>query len=273
MSPLIIGLIVVAILAIVVVVIYLIPPTLPENFPASYIVSNSEGKIISKDDLKALRTSKFTLPFIPNTVSAWVKLDPSYVATNRAGVIIGNNDGVRTIMNPFNFELHTDSRPRYYKNTIISGTTRAVLDSTFRPTAPVIQNDVWTNVTVVRDVPNKKVLLYLNGEQKGVNDYTNDVNASTFFNDTITLTDYIIGNDLRQGDGLPLNGSLSTVRVFGSALTSDEIKKLYEVDRYNLKKIAPTTDMFDQLPAPPVAQYIYHNNLYRIMTSRLNLKP
>lgn len=274
MSPLIIGLIAVAIIAIV-VVIYLIPPTLPENFPASYIVAASEGKIMSKDDLKAARATKFNLPFVPNTVSAWVKLDPSYVATNRAGVILGNNDGVRTIMNPFNFELHTDSRPRYWKNTVISGVTRAVLDSTFHPTAPVILNDVWTNVTVVRDVPNKKVILYLNGVQKGVNDYTSDVNASTFFNDTITLTDYIIGNDLRTGDGVPLNGSLSTVRVFGSALTSDEIKKLYEIDKYNLKKIAPTTDVFDQLPMPPApaAQYIRNNSLYRIMTSRLNLKP
>ena len=273
MSPLVIGIIIAIVLIIIFVVVLSMNsvPSLPSDFPVSYLVS--EGKIMSKDELKAARTNKFDLPFVPNTVSAWVKLDPSYDAKNRVGSIIGNNDGLIKNMNPFNFELHTDSRPRYYKNTIISGTTRAVLDSTFRPTAPVIQNDIWTNVTVVRDVPNKKLLLYLNGVKKGENDYTSDANALTFFNDTITLTDYIIGNDLRAGDGIPFNGSISTVRVFDSILTPDQITKLYEVDRYNLKKIAPTTDMFDQLPAPPVAQYIYHNNLYRIMTSKLQINP
>ena len=282
MSPLIIGIIIAIVLIIIFVVVLRMNsgPSLPSDFPVSYLVS--EGKIMSKDELKAARTNKFDLPFVPNTVSAWVKIDPSYdyKQNTRVGAIIGNNDGLINNKNPFNFELHARTRPRYYKSSNYDG-TQITMDAIFEPKVPVVPNDIWSNITIVRDIINKKVILFLDGIQTTVYDYSKDPNESKWFDNTIRLTDYIIGNDLRAGDGIPFNGSLSTVRVFNSILTPEQITKLYEVDKYNLKKIAPTTDIFSEpasqpaaKPASqPAAQYIRYNNLYRIMTSRLNLQP
>ena len=277
MSPLVIGIIIAVVLIIIIVVVVLIMnsgPSLPSNFPKSYPIS--EGKIMSKDELVAARDTKFNLPFVPNTVSAWVKIDPSYVTTNRVGGILGNHDGFVKDKNSFNFELHARARPRYYKSNNYDG-TQITMDAVFEPSTPVIPNDVWANVIIVRDTLNKKVILFLDGVEKVVYDYSKDPNESKWFDNTIRLTDYIIGNDLRAGEGIPFNGSLSTIRVFEDILSPEQIKQLYDVDKYNLQKIAPPTDVFQQvsqpLPTQPAAQSIRFNSLYRIMTSRLNLQP
>jgi len=137
------------------------------------------------------------------TISSWVKFSNVSDST-RVGNIIGNHPNSPNI----NLEGHTNGRIRFYWNSgqrDIFGTTD-------------LRGD-WHFVTVVRNKTLDYIRIYIDGNKEVETTAADNINISSQFR---------IGNDFRTGTGIPYNGYIDDVRIYNRALSSDEVKLLYD---------------------------------------------
>ena len=141
------------------------------------------------------------------TASAWVKFDNVSNAT-RVGNIIGKHPQT----SHFNFEGAVNGRIRLYWNSgeiDISGTKDL--------------RGSWHKVTVVRNKTVNKITIYVDGEKEveGLAGTNIDIHWPLR-----------IGADYRVAPGIPFHGMIDDVKLYSRALTQEEIKNNYDIEKY-----------------------------------------
>ncbi|WP_339319325.1 LamG-like jellyroll fold domain-containing protein [Paenibacillus sp. FSL R10-2734] len=188
---------------------------------------------------------------IPTTAEVMVKLSPNI---NTRQVIIGNyKDGSQ---NSWSLELTADNRLRYweqYKDA--SGVQRSISD--LYVTGVDVATDEWMQLSVVRNIANKKIEVYKNGAkafERAVTYIAPDNTAST-------LPMYV-GTDYRKS--MWLNGEISEIRLWNTARTPEEISQytstkltgaeqgLAHAWRLHSDNISPSTIFSDLVNTNPI---------------------
>lgn len=142
------------------------------------------------------------------SITAWVKF--GNVADNvRVGNIIGKYNHIPH----FNFEGHTSGRLRFYWNG-------GQID--FFGTKDL--RGVWHNVAVVRNKLDDTIKLYIDGVLDAQR------TAGTNISPSWPLK---IGDDYRNNNlpAIPFNGHIGSILVYNKALTENEIKQNYKIDK------------------------------------------
>lgn len=141
------------------------------------------------------------------TIMAWVKFGSVADAT-RVGNIIGNYGNAAP---NFNFEGYTSGRVRLWWNG-------GEIDN-------LVQMDLrgeWHHIAVTRKVSENKSVIYIDGVEKLILISGANVDIKWPLR---------IGNDFRAGVGIPFNGLIDDVRVYNRALTLEEIKFNYDLNK------------------------------------------
>jgi hypothetical protein len=135
------------------------------------------------------------------TIEAWIKVPSSFPEDTRIGNIIGNYPHSAN----FNFEGYTNGQLRFWWN---NG------ECDIRATDFDMGDGAWHHVAVSRDARANEIILYADGEKKGVSGAGS--NADTEW-------PLRIGNDFR-GTGLPFSGQIDDVRIWNVARDSSAIR-------------------------------------------------
>ena len=147
----------------------------------------------------------------PTTFEAWIKL-PKSAANSRGGVILGNYGDTTSPV--ISFEIHTGGNPRLYW---LGRTSSDLVDCKF--TDINVCTGEWLHLAIVRDKTKKKIHCYINGEL-----------AATMalplkaVRDLLCVEPFVLGGDLRDGNGQYFKGSIKSVAIYDSVRTADQIK-------------------------------------------------
>lgn len=142
------------------------------------------------------------------SIMAWVKFD-NVANLTRIGNIIGNYGHTPH----FNFEAISYGRLRFYWK---SGEIDLLSATDLR--------GGWHNVAVVRNKIKDTITLYIDGV------FNVQKTAGTNLDIKLPLR---IGDDYRNTDspGIPFHGTINSILLYNSALTVDEIKQNYEINK------------------------------------------
>lgn len=151
-----------------------------------------------------------TLSSEPVTMSAWIQLPESY--SERAGVVFGNYIGSNPCVS---FEIQTNGQPRFY----MQNTTGTPANDTFSNVD--IRSDQWTHLVYTVDETNGIISCYLNGELK-------QTVTKNPFDMSVVTNAYVLGGDLRGGNGQYFKGKIKEVALYSTLLDADSVKTLYE---------------------------------------------
>ena len=176
--------------------------------PLGIAGSQDEGlKFESKYIYEATKKTDRT----PATFEAWIKL-PQSAASGRGGVIWGNyGDSTSPVIN---FEIHNNGNPRLYW---LGRTSSDLADCKF--TDVNVCTGEWLHLSIVRDKSKGRLFCYVNGEQ--VSSMPLSTHAA---NDMICVEPFVVGGDLRDGNGQYFKGSIRSVAIYDSARTANDIK-------------------------------------------------
>lgn len=174
-------------------------------------VSGTEGDGITFDAANIYEAPERT-DRTPTTFEAWIKL-PKSAASGRGGVIFGNYGD--TTSPCISFEIHNGGNPRLYW---LGSTSSDLADCKF--TDVNVCTGEWLHLAIVRDKTKRNIHCYINGEL-----------ASTMalplkaVRNMICVEPFVVGGDLRNGNGQYFKGSIRSVAIYDSARTAAEIKK------------------------------------------------
>jgi hypothetical protein len=152
-----------------------------------------------------------TIGSTSNTIEAWIKVPvkgtKNLSVNARVGIILGNFDD-----NPnANWEIHSAGQMRlYWKNNEID--VRGTTD---------LRDNEWHHVAFVRDTGNDKIVMYVDGEEEGLNNIGIEGSGSDI--DALGSI-HRIGADNRSS-GIPyFHGKIAEIRIWNTARTQQEIK-------------------------------------------------
>lgn len=148
----------------------------------------------------------------PTTFEAWIKL-PKSAANGRGGVIIGNYGDATSPC--INLEIHNGGNPRLYW---LGRTSSDLADCKF--TDVNVCTGEWLHLAVVRNKTKRKVHCYINGELVSTIDL-----PLKAVRDMICVEPFVVGGDLRNGNGQYFKGSIRSVAIYDSVRTAEDIKK------------------------------------------------
>jgi hypothetical protein len=162
----------------------------------------------------------------PFTISVWVKTDPAAQPNNNG--IISKQDSTDTSEDDYYLEVENDTNLRYY--------------GIYGPSADEEGNyaslnfslsDSWTLVTEVCDGSN--MLLYANADL---------VDSQSQPSDPLVATDgqVAIGAYTMSASTGFFRGKMTDLRIYNRALSSDEIKAIYNTNSYNDKIVLKIDD-------------------------------
>lgn len=145
---------------------------------------------------------------MPNTMEAWVKLEPD---VNNRQVLFGNyKDAPYTA---FSIEITANNQLRYFEQTF-EGSEKNLVDLN---TQDSICTGEWVHIGVVRNVDEKSVKLFINGEKQAEKTFTK-------LADNLKLDNvHFVGTDHRKR--YFLDGEINTIRLWSSIKTETEIEE------------------------------------------------
>ena len=128
--------------------------------------------------------------------------------TDRAGVLIGNYsvDGTPCI----SFEIYTDGQPRLYYVDDTGTAHNYVFNE-----ADIRSDSAPVRLTITHDRTAETLTCYVNGEAK-------QTLSAAGLPEIITANPYVVGGDLRSGNGRYFLGILYDAAVYSDALTAEE---------------------------------------------------
>jgi hypothetical protein len=144
---------------------------------------------------------------VPNSFSAWVKVDSNYPSATRVGVLLGNYP----VANAINWEIHTSGRPRVYWGYNSGSLVDWIVNDDVR-------SGQWEHLAFVRD-PAKGFAYYRNGLLVATQS-----NAGP---SVLPVEPPYVGTDRRTSGFQPFRGVLDEVSVFARSLSSNEVFRLY----------------------------------------------
>jgi hypothetical protein len=144
------------------------------------------------------------------TISGWFKPDATGMSASMTGlgkVNIASQDRLYLFFtmsgaSPSTITFDYEANDGGY-NTVDSGFTWV--------------DDTWYQVTITWDTTNG-IIMYINGEQRAT-----DSNATTLILNG-TSDNFVIGNYLSSGAGLPFKGTIDELKVYNFALTEDQVR-------------------------------------------------
>ncbi|MFP4691670.1 MAG: LamG-like jellyroll fold domain-containing protein [Bacteroidales bacterium] len=179
---------------------------------ASIYAQNSAIEFDGRDDYVQL-SEILTIGNTSNTIEAWVKVpepDTKNLTTGeRVGIILGNFDNDPNA----GWEIHNKGEIRLWWN---GGEIDVYATTTD------LRDNEWHHVAFVRDVTEEKMILYVDGEEEGL-DYVNGAGSGADI-DTFNST-HRIGADNRSSGTPHFHGKMAEIRIWNTARTQEQIQE------------------------------------------------
>ena len=164
---------------------------------------------------------------LPYTISTWIKV-PTDIGDDRVGGIISNYDGGYTPDTYYKnetygnrailFEIHKNGYPRFYYGTDKDGYGTLGKDALIFDQVDVRTGE-WMHLTVVKE--SNAVILYVNGTE------AQRLETSAVYHPDVLLQPFAFGGDNRASNSYPFKGSMKSLTVYTSPLTSAQVSALY----------------------------------------------
>lgn len=172
--------------------------------PKGDLLSILQGEV-SSTQAEFDNLGKFALDGTPQTFSVWVNISKPATVSEVTGMILGNYP-----LGNFGLGIWGGGQPRFFNNW----------KPDLYPSPKIyLEADKWVHLVWIKDVPNKTITLYINGDKvfswTGVIDDTN-----------VNYKEIRVGNDNNKGRAY-FKGKISNINIFSKILSPEEISRLY----------------------------------------------